>query len=209
MVHTSTSETYGTALRVRSTKTIPLQPQSPYSASKIGADMMALQLPSRLRAAGRGRAAVQHLRPAAVGARGDPDDPRPAARRRQRDPARRHHADARLQLRRRHRRRLPRGRGLRPGRRATSSTWARARDRDRRPGRAADRDHRPRREVVIDEPTRAARRAARSNGCSATTPRAREWAGWQPEVPFEEGLRRTSDWVRDNLALVDPDRYQV
>jgi nucleoside-diphosphate-sugar epimerase len=43
----------------------------------------------------------------------------------------------------------------------------------------------------------------------ADTTRAREWAGWQPEVSLEEGLRRTSDWVRDNLALVDPTRYQV
>ena len=39
--------------------------------------------------------------------------------------------------------------------------------------------------------------------------RAREWAGWQPEVSLEEGLRRTSDWVREHLDTVDPDRYQV
>jgi len=42
MVHTSTSETYGTAVRVPIDEEHPLQPQSPYSASKIGADMMAL-----------------------------------------------------------------------------------------------------------------------------------------------------------------------
>src|SRR4029077_20445106 len=42
MVHTSTSETYGTALTVPISEDHPLQPQSPYSASKIGADMMAL-----------------------------------------------------------------------------------------------------------------------------------------------------------------------
>src|SRR5947207_5976410 len=42
MVHTSTSETYGTALRVPISESHPMQPQSPYSASKIGADMMAL-----------------------------------------------------------------------------------------------------------------------------------------------------------------------
>jgi nucleoside-diphosphate-sugar epimerase len=44
MVHTSTSETYGTALRVPIDEDHPLQPQSPYSASKIGGDMMALSL---------------------------------------------------------------------------------------------------------------------------------------------------------------------
>jgi NAD dependent epimerase/dehydratase len=42
MVHTSTSEVYGTARSVPIAETHPLQPQSPYSASKIGADMMAL-----------------------------------------------------------------------------------------------------------------------------------------------------------------------
>lgn len=42
LVHTSTSEVYGTALRVPIDEEHPLQPQSPYSASKIAADMMAL-----------------------------------------------------------------------------------------------------------------------------------------------------------------------
>ena len=42
VVHTSTSEVYGTARRVPIDETHPLQPQSPYSASKIGADMLAL-----------------------------------------------------------------------------------------------------------------------------------------------------------------------
>ncbi|MBV8159850.1 MAG: GDP-mannose 4,6-dehydratase [Acidimicrobiia bacterium] len=42
LVHTSTSEVYGTARYVPIDEAHPLQPQSPYSASKIGADMMAL-----------------------------------------------------------------------------------------------------------------------------------------------------------------------
>ncbi len=41
MVHTSTSETYGTAQYVPIDERHPLQPQSPYSASKIGADCLA------------------------------------------------------------------------------------------------------------------------------------------------------------------------
>lgn len=41
MVHTSTSETYGTALYVPIDEKHPLQGQSPYSASKIGADKLA------------------------------------------------------------------------------------------------------------------------------------------------------------------------
>lgn len=42
VIHTSTSETYGTALYVPIDEKHPLQPQSPYSASKIGADAMAM-----------------------------------------------------------------------------------------------------------------------------------------------------------------------
>jgi dTDP-glucose 4,6-dehydratase len=41
VVHTSTSEVYGSALAVPIAETHPLQGQSPYSASKIGADKMA------------------------------------------------------------------------------------------------------------------------------------------------------------------------
>jgi len=41
-VHTSTSEVYGTARYVPIDEKHPLQPQSPYSASKIGADAMAM-----------------------------------------------------------------------------------------------------------------------------------------------------------------------
>lgn len=41
IVHTSTSEVYGTALTVPIDETHPLQAQSPYSASKIGADKLA------------------------------------------------------------------------------------------------------------------------------------------------------------------------
>ncbi|NLG98582.1 MAG: SDR family NAD(P)-dependent oxidoreductase [Chloroflexi bacterium] len=40
LIHTSTSEVYGTALRVPIDEEHPLQGQSPYSASKIGADKL-------------------------------------------------------------------------------------------------------------------------------------------------------------------------
>jgi NAD dependent epimerase/dehydratase len=42
VIHTSTSEVYGTARYVPIDENHPLQPQSPYSASKIGADSIAL-----------------------------------------------------------------------------------------------------------------------------------------------------------------------
>ena len=42
VIHTSTSEVYGTAQYVPIDEKHPLQPQSPYSASKIGSDAMAM-----------------------------------------------------------------------------------------------------------------------------------------------------------------------
>lgn len=42
LMHTSTSEVYGTARYVPINESHPMQPQSPYSASKIGADAMAM-----------------------------------------------------------------------------------------------------------------------------------------------------------------------
>lgn len=42
VIHTSTSEVYGTAQYVPIDEKHPLQPQSPYSASKMGADAMAM-----------------------------------------------------------------------------------------------------------------------------------------------------------------------
>jgi NAD dependent epimerase/dehydratase len=46
VIHTSTSEVYGTARFVPITEEHPLQAQSPYSASKIGADQMAMSFHS-------------------------------------------------------------------------------------------------------------------------------------------------------------------
>lgn len=42
VVHTSTSEVYGTAQRVPMDETHPVNAQSPYAATKVGADMLAL-----------------------------------------------------------------------------------------------------------------------------------------------------------------------
>ena len=68
-VHTSTSEVYGTAQYVPIDEEHPLTPQSPYSATKIGADAIALSFFYAFALAGRRRQTVQHLWSAAVGAR--------------------------------------------------------------------------------------------------------------------------------------------
>lgn len=42
IIHTSSSEVYGTAQQIPISETHPLHPQSPYAASKVGADQLAL-----------------------------------------------------------------------------------------------------------------------------------------------------------------------
>ena len=39
--------------------------------------------------------------------------------------------------------------------------------------------------------------------------RMRELTGWEPRVSFEEGVRRTIEWMRDNLAAYRPGTYVV
>ena len=39
--------------------------------------------------------------------------------------------------------------------------------------------------------------------------RAREWAGWKPEVTLEEGLRRTAEWVEGHLDALRARSYHV
>ena len=43
----------------------------------------------------------------------------------------------------------------------------------------------------------------------ADTSRARELLGWQPEVSLDEGLAQTIEWVRSNPELYDPASYRI
>ncbi len=38
---------------------------------------------------------------------------------------------------------------------------------------------------------------------------ARERLGWEPQVSFEEGLKRTIDWVAENLGYYRSGEYQL
>lgn len=81
LVHTSTSETYGTAQTVPITEDHPINTQSPYAASKAAWGPARRQLLRELRDPGRHAAPVQHLRPAPVDARRHPHRDRPGGRR--------------------------------------------------------------------------------------------------------------------------------
>ena len=98
MIHTSTSEVYGTARFVPITEEHPLQGQSPYSASKIGADQIALSFYTSFGTPVDHPAAVQHLRTAPIGARGDSDDHHADRGWQPANQARRSASDARFQL---------------------------------------------------------------------------------------------------------------
>jgi nucleoside-diphosphate-sugar epimerase len=43
----------------------------------------------------------------------------------------------------------------------------------------------------------------------ADTTRARELVGWEPRVSLDEGLRRVIDWVSANSGLYDPSTYRI
>lgn len=208
MVHTSTSEVYGTARTAPIGEDHPLQPQSPYSASKIGADMMALshwhafELP------------VTVVRPF------NTYGPRQSARAVIPAILAQLHAGARQ---------IKLG-SLTPTRDFTYVTDTAAgflalADCDRAVGQvvnlgsgqeitigalaealiaASGRDA----EVVVDA-ARLRPSGSEVERLLSDNSRAREWASWQPEVTLKEGLARTSEWVAEHLHLFRADRYQV
>ncbi|MFG3116915.1 GDP-mannose 4,6-dehydratase [Streptomyces sp. NPDC048197] len=208
LVHTSTSEVYGTARTAPIAEDHPLQPQSPYSASKIGADMTALsnwhafELP------------VTVVRPF------NTYGPRQSARAVIPTILAQLHAGARE---------IKLG-SLTPTRDFTYVTDTAAgflalAGCDRALGQvvnlgtgreiaigalaealiaASGRDA----EVVVD-PARLRPSGSEVERLLSDNSRAREWSGWQPEVSLEEGLKRTSAWVAEHLHLFAADRYQV
>jgi dTDP-glucose 4,6-dehydratase len=43
----------------------------------------------------------------------------------------------------------------------------------------------------------------------ADNTKAKELIGWQPQVSLEEGLKRTIDWISSSLSLYNPDIFQI
>jgi NAD dependent epimerase/dehydratase len=208
LVHTSTSETYGTAKRVPIDEEHPLQPQSPYSASKIAADMIAL---SYHHAFGL---------PVAVARPFNTYGPRQTARA--------IIPTVLAQL-------LSGSTELLVGSTAPSRDFNYVDDTvrgflaiarcDRAVGEVVnlgsgreitvadliallcDITGRHPRVVTKDERVRPIESEVERLLCDNT--RAREWAGWQPQVTLEEGLRLTSDWIGNHLHLFEPNRYKT
>jgi dTDP-glucose 4,6-dehydratase len=207
VVHTSTSEVYGTARSVPITEAHPLQGQSPYSASKIGADMLA---ESFHRSFG---APVVTLRPfntygprqsmraviptiAVQALRGD------VVRLGSLTPTRDLNfvtdtVDAFLRA------------GRVPG--IEGRLMNLARDEETSVGALAEKIV-----AIVGRPVRIEADASRLRPEASEVQRlrgdsslARELLGWTPVVPLDEGLRRTVAWVRENLDAYAGDGYQV
>src|SRR3954463_12992712 len=208
MVHTSTSETYGTAITAPISEEHPLQPQSPYSASKIGADMMALSSHHPF------ETPVAVIRPF------NPYGPRQSARaviptilsqlhagateiklgsttptrdfNYVDDTARGFIAVAESDRALGHVVNIGSGREISIGDLAELLVSVSGKDA----------------KVVADD-TRVRPGNSEVERLLCDNTRAREWCSWEPQVPLEEGLRRTSDWVRDHLDRLEAKNYQV
>jgi nucleoside-diphosphate-sugar epimerase len=207
-VHTSTSETYGTAVRVPIDEDHPLQPQSPYSASKIGADMMALSFFHAFDV------------PVAVVRPFNTYGPRQSTRAVIPTILSQLHGGATE---------------VRLGATTPTRDFTYVEDTvagflavarcDRAVGSVVNVGSgrevsigdlvgllvsvAGREATVVTDPDRLRPAGSEVDRLCCDNRRAREWAGWEPRMPLEEGLRRTSDWVRDNLHLLDTEGYVV
>jgi len=208
MVHTSTSETYGTALTVPISEDHPMQPQSPYSASKIGADMMALSFKHSF------DTPVAVIRPF------NTYGPRQSARAVIPTILSQLHAGStEIKLG-----------STTPTRDFnyvddTARGFLAVADSDRALGNVVNVGSgreisigdlaellvkvsgREAKVVADDSRVRPGGSEVERLLCDNT--RAREWCGWEPQVSLEEGLRRTSDWVRDHLDRLEAKSYQI
>jgi NAD dependent epimerase/dehydratase len=213
MVHTSTSETYGTAITVPISEDHPLQPQSPYSASKIGADMIALSFHHSF------ETPVAVIRPF------NTYGPRQSAR-----------AVIPTILSQLHS--AAKGGGaaeIRLGSTTPTRDFNYSEDTARGFISVAESDRAlgnvvnvgSGREIsigalaellievsgvdakVVTDESRVRPGGSEVERLLCDNTRARDWCGWQPQMPLEEGLRRTSDWVRDNLDRLEAKSYQI
>jgi NAD dependent epimerase/dehydratase len=207
MVHTSTSETYGTAQYTPIDEGHPMQPQSPYSASKIGADSLS---ESFYRSFGTpvatirpfntygprqsGRAVIPTIAAQLVSGRktislGDLRPIRDLTY--VTDTARAFLAVAMADECVGQVTNIGNGKGISIG------------DLARLLAEAAGRND----VEIVADPARL--RPAKSEVLElvADPSAARKRCGWVPEVPLREGLSRVIEYMRDNLARYDIERY--
>ena len=206
-VQTSTSEVYGSAQRVPIDEDHVLQPQSPYSASKIGADMLALsyhhsfELPVAVmrpfntygpRQSARAviTAVLSQLCSGAteikVGATAPTRDFNFVT-----DTAKGFMAVATCDRAIGQVVNVGSGREVAIGDLIPMLIAASGRDAQ-----------------VVQDPERLRPAGSEVDRLLCDNSRARDWMGWKPEVSLEEGLRRTAEWVEANLQSLQAHGYQ-
>jgi NAD dependent epimerase/dehydratase len=208
MVHTSTSETYGTAITVPISESHPMQPQSPYSASKIGADNMALSYHHAFEL------------PVAIVRPFNTYGPRQSTR-----------AVIPTILGQLHRGATQLELGATSPTRDftfvedTAAGFLAVASCDRAIGQVVNLGSGQEisigdlvkllvevtgsdAEIVTDE-ARLRPAGSEVERLLADSTRAREWTGWEPQVSLRDGLARTSEWVREHLDLLDTGGYAV
>lgn len=208
MVQTSTSEVYGTALRVPIDELHPLQPQSPYSASKIAGDMLALSfhhsfgLPVAVvrpfNTYGPRQSARAIIPTVLTQLFTDSTEIRIGATSPTRDfnfvtdTARGFLAVAACEQ------------ALGDVVNIGSGTEISIGDLVEALVRISGRSVR-----LVSESGRMRPPGSEVERLLCDNSRALEWAGWKPEVGLEEGLRRTAEWVQSNPPPSRANKYQV
>jgi len=207
LVHTSSSEVYGTALRVPIDEDHPLQGQSPYSASKIGADKLAksyfcaYELP------------VVTLRPFNTYGPRQSDRaviPTIIAQTLTQDVVHLGNLDARRDLTyvtdtvdgfiKVSAAADVEGKTYNLGAGSDISIGKLAEKIIKLVGRPV--------KIDVDE-ARLRPEGSEVQRLLADNTLAKKELGWEPRISLDEGLRRTIKWISDNLELYEPGRYQV
>ena len=62
---------------------------------------------------------------------------------------------------------------------------------------------------VVRDPGRLRPETSEVSRLCADISKARRLLGYEPEVALEEGIRRTADWIREHLSAFRPDAYAV
>lgn len=208
MVHTSTSETYGTAITVPISESHPMQPQSPYSASKIGADMMALSFHHAF------ELPVAVVRPFnTYGPRQSTRAVIPTVLAQLHKGATQLHLGATSPTRDFNYvedtvagflavaacdRALGEVVNIGSGREISIGDLVRLLVQIT--GTSAE---------IVTEEARLRPRGSEVERLLCDNTRAREWTGWTPQVSLEDGLTRTSEWISEHLDELDTAGYAV
>ena len=63
--------------------------------------------------------------------------------------------------------------------------------------------------IISNEPQRLRPEKSEVLRLQASNQKAKELIGWQPQISLEEGLQRTIDWIANHLDLYQPEQYTI